>query len=172
MYAPSVRVPALAWAPGFIEAGSRVEEMIQNIDVAPTVLDVAGAEPESRIDGRSALPLFRGRSGEAVDWRDSILYEYYWEWNFPHTPTMFGIRTDQWKYVFYYGLWDVNELYHVQRDPEEMNNLIKARPELADSLRNVLFDRLERTGGLSIPLKRPRGGQQDERKIPDGATHQ
>jgi hypothetical protein len=52
-----------------------------------------------------------------------------------------------------------------------MNNLIEARPAVADSLRTVLFDRLERTGGLSIPLKRPRGAQQDERKIPDGATH-
>ena len=172
MYAPSVRVPALAWAPGFIESGSRTEEMVQNIDVAPTVLDVAGAEPVNQMDGRSALPLLRGESGPSVDWRGSILYEYYWEWNFPHTPTMFGIRTDQWKYVFYYGLWDINELYHVQRDPEEMNNMIEARPEVADSLRNVLFDRLERTGGLSIPLKRPRGSQQDERKIPDGATQQ
>jgi N-acetylglucosamine-6-sulfatase len=169
MYAESVRIPALAWSPGFVESGRRIEEMVQNIDVAPTVLDVAGTEPMSQIDGRSFLPLL---AGEPTDWRESILYEYYWEWNFPHTPTMFGIRTDKWKYVFYYGLWDLNELYDVRSDPSEMHNLVEVRPELADSLRNVLFDRLEATGGMSIPLKRPRGGQQDERKIPDGSTHQ
>jgi N-acetylglucosamine-6-sulfatase len=165
MYAPSVRVPMLAWGAG-VEAGRTIEEMVQNIDVAPTILDVANADPFNEMDGRSFLPLLKDRS---VDWRDSILYEYYWEWNFPHTPTMFGIRTDEWKYVFYYGLWDLNELYDVQNDPEEMNNLIKAYPEVADSLRNELFDRLEATGGLQIPLKRPRGPQFDERKLPDGS---
>lgn len=167
MYAPSVRVPMLAWAPGTIEPGSTIEEMVQNIDVAPTILDLANAEPINRMDGRSFLPLLRG---QATDWRASILYEYYWEWNFPHTPTMFGLRTDRWKYIFYYGLWDLNELYDVQRDPEEMHNLIQVRPELADSLRNELFDRLEASGAMNIPLRRPRGSQQDERKLPDGST--
>ncbi len=166
MYAPSVRVPMLAWAPGAIEGGRTIEGMVQNIDVGPTILDVADAEPTNNVDGRSFLPLLLARG---VDWRDSIIYEYYWEWNFPHTPTMFGLRTDEWKYVFYYGLWDLNELYDVQSDPEEMNNLIRTYPEVADSLRNELFDRLEATGGLQIPLRRPRGQQQDERKIPDGA---
>jgi N-acetylglucosamine-6-sulfatase len=169
MYAPSVRVPMLAWAPGAIEPGSTTEEMVQNIDVAPTILDVASAEPVNRMDGRSFLPLLRDQD---VDWRDSIIYEYYWEWNFPHTPTMFGLRTDRWKYIFYYGLWDLNELYNLQRDPQEMHNLVEVRPDLADSLRNELFDRLEASGAMNIPLKRPRGSQQDERKIPDGSTHQ
>jgi arylsulfatase A-like enzyme len=169
MYAPSVRVPMLAWAPGFIEEGRTIEEMVQNIDVGPTILDIAGAEPVNKIDGRSFLPLLEDRP---VDWRDSILYEYYWEWNFPHTPTMFGLRTDEWKYVFYYGLWDLNELYNVQDDPEEMHNLIEVRSDLADSLRNELFDRLEATGGLQIPLKRPRGRQNSERRLPDGSMQQ
>lgn len=168
MYAPSVRVPMLAWAPGFVEEGRTIEKMVQNVDVAPTILDLAGAEPVNKIDGRSFLPLLRDQK---VDWRESILYEYYWEWNFPHTPTMFGIRTDRWKYVFYYGLWDLNELYNVQEDPREMHNLVEVRPELADSLRNELFDRLKATGGLQIPLKRPRGSQFDERKLPDGSSH-
>ncbi len=169
MYAPSVRVPMLAWSPGFIDEGRTIDQMVQNIDVAPTMLDFANAEPVNKIDGRSFLPLL---AGENVDWRDSIIYEYYWEYNFPHTPTMFGIRTDRWKYVFYYGLWDLNELYNVQRDPQEMHNLVEVRSELADSLRNELFDRLEATGGLQIPLKRPRGPQFDERKLPDGASAQ
>ena len=169
MYAPSVRVPMLAWSPGFVEEGRRIDQMVQNIDVAPTMLNLANAEAVNKIDGRSFLPLLQNR---AVDWRASIIYEYYWEYNFPHTPTMFGIRTDRWKYVFYYGLWDLNELYNVQRDPREMHNLVEVRPDLADSLRNELFDRLEATGGLKIPLKRPRGPQFDERKIPDGSTHQ
>ena len=52
-------------------------------------------------------------SVRAVEWRDSLLYEYYWEWNFPATPTVFAIRGERYKYIYYHGVWDRNGLYEM-----------------------------------------------------------
>lgn len=168
-YEESMRVPMLAWAPGFIEPETTVERMVMNIDVAPTVLSLAGTQmPESHIiDGMSFLPLLQGQ--DVADWREDVLYEYYWEWTFPQTPTQFALRTDRHKYIFYYGLWEPGALYDLDEDPEERNNLIEEQPELAAELRNRLFDKLEATDGMFIPLRRPMGGQQAERR-PEGET--
>ena len=57
-------------------------------------------EPESRSEG-------------------DFLYEYYWEYAFPHTPTTFALRGDRYKYIFYHGVWDLNEFYDLQTDPRE-----------------------------------------------------
>ncbi|UCG48773.1 MAG: sulfatase, partial [Phycisphaerales bacterium] len=118
----SIRIPMLACAPGMIAPGTKVPQMVQNIDIAPTLLDAAGLEPPdaARMDGRSFLPLLTGRS---IPWRDHILYEYHWEWNFPATPTLFAIRTERYKYIFYHGLWDHNGFYDLQTDPHERHNL-------------------------------------------------
>ena len=62
--------------------------------------------------------------GRDVPWRDYVLYEYHWEWNFPATPTTLAIRTEHWKYIYYHGLWDINGLYDLQTDPHERHNLI------------------------------------------------
>ena len=139
----------LAYAPGTIEPGTRVTQMAQNIDIAPTLLDAAGVRiPESaKMDGRSFLPLLRG---ESVPWRDHILYEYHWEWNFPATPTMFAIRTERYKYVFHYGVWDYDGFYDLQTDPHERHNLINvpAYQKQIETMRKQLFDELETSGGL------------------------
>ena len=116
----SIRVPMLAWAPGLIAPGSHSEKMVQNIDVAPTALALleSSAPPgETKFDGRSFEPILRGR--EPSDWRDHILYEYHWEWNFPATPTTFAIRTDRYKYVYYHGTWDIDSFHDLQTDPVE-----------------------------------------------------
>ena len=165
----SIRVPMLAWAPGFISEGTRIERMVQNIDVAPTMLDLADAQfPEGHVvDGRSFLPLLAGAGVD--DWRETLLYEYYWEWNFPQTPTQFALRTNRYKYIFYYGIWDENGLYDLREDPMEAHNLInrEAHQERVERMRARLFERLEATGGMQIPLREPRGGRQDETR-PEG----
>ena len=81
----SIRVPMLAYAPGLIEPGTKIDEMVQNIDIAPSLMEAAGVDvpKQAKMDGRSFFPFL---NGQTVPWRDRILYEYHWEWNFPATP--------------------------------------------------------------------------------------
>jgi Arylsulfatase A and related enzymes len=153
-YEASMRVPLLAWAPQLIKPQTRIPEMIMNVDIAPTVLDLVGMEKPEQMQGYSFLPLLKGQP--VSDWRDKVYYEYYWEWAFPQTPTIFSVRTDRYKYIFNHGLWDANELYDLENDPHEMNNLIRdpASHEIAGQLKKELWDWLESTGGMQIPLKK------------------
>jgi len=83
------------------------------------------------------------------------LYEYFWKYSFPQTPTMHAVRTDQYKLIRYYGIWDLNELYDIQNDPEETTNLINSpeHQEVVRELMNRLEHELEQTDGLEIPLR-------------------
>ncbi len=154
MYEESIRVPMLVRAPDLVEGGKKIKEMIQNIDIAPTILALAGIQKPEQMNGRSFLPLLAGKSVEG--WRDRIFYEYYWEHDFPQTPTTHGVRTDRYKYIRYQGVWDTNEFYDLQEDPEEMNNLIESpqHQEIIKELVTELYDWLENTDGMQIPLKR------------------
>lgn len=161
----SIRVPMLAYAPGFLPANKKVERLVQNIDIAPTVLEACEVPlPKQTLDGTSFLPLMLGRS---VPWRDHILYEYHWEWNFPATPTVFAIRDERFKYIFYHGLWDQNGLYDLRSDPHERHNLIAVPSfrERATAMRDQMFRELEASGGLRIPVRVPRGDRLDQRKL-------
>jgi N-acetylglucosamine-6-sulfatase len=164
----SIRVPLLAWAPGLIRPATVVTQMVQNIDLAPSLLEAAGVPPppgSPRMDGRSFWPLLLG---QAASWRDHILYEYYWEWNFPATPTLFALRTDRWKYIHTQGVWDKNGFYDLATDPLERHNLINvpAYREQIARLRRQLFQELEASGGLQMPLFAPAGEALDDRKLP------
>jgi len=159
-YEESMRVPMLVWAPGRVKGGSVIPQMILNIDLAPTFLDIAGISPPSQMQGRSFLPLLKGQK---TAWRDKVFYEYYWEQAFPQTPTTFAVRTDRYKYIAYNGIWDINELYDLEKDPYEMNNLIrdKTMEKTGVQLRDELYDWLEQTKGLQIPLKKQKGRKID-----------
>jgi N-acetylglucosamine-6-sulfatase len=162
-YEASMRVPMLVHCPDLIPKGIKVNQVIANIDIAPTLLDVAGLETPKYMDGQSFLPLLRG---EKIEWRDYLLYEYYWERNYPHTPTVHALRGDRFKYIHYYGLWDTDELYDMHNDPDEMKNLIDD-PQynaVVDEMNKRLFDILEETGGMQIPLRRDSGHQRNLRK--------
>ncbi|MDR2388172.1 MAG: sulfatase [Tannerellaceae bacterium] len=161
-YEESVRVPMLAYAPGLFEGGRVIEPLVQNVDIAPTILDYLGLEKAPQMVGYSFLPLLRG---EETAWRSRIFYEYYWEHEFPQTPTMHGVRTDRYKYIRYHGVWDTNEFYDLQDDPAEMHNLIAdpERQELIRQLNHDLYNWLEETDGLSIPLKRTERPHNDHR---------
>lgn len=164
-YETSMRVP-LVMAGAGVPAGAIVSEVVANIDIAPTVLDAAGVKPPP-MDGRSFLSLARG---ERVAWRESLLYEYYWERNFPQTPTMHAVRGARYKYIRYYGLWDTDELYDLVDDPHETRNLVRdlARRDVVDRMNAELFDLLSATGGMYIPLAPDRGDIQNRRRR-DGA---
>ena len=158
-YEESMRVPLLIWAPSLVKPGSVVPQMVLNIDLAPTFLALAGITKPAQMQGESFLPLLKG---EKIAWRTKVFYEYYWEQAFPQTPTTFAVRTDKYKYIAYNGVWDINELYDLESDPHEMNNLIRDRDQeqAGLQLRTELYEWLEKTNGLAIPLKK-----QQERKI-------
>ena len=167
-YEESMRVPLLARCPELFSGGRTVTEVVAGLDIMPTVLGTAGAETPAGLDGKNFIPLVRGdKSG----WRNELLYEYYWERNFPQTPTMHAIRGDRYKFIRYQGIWDIDELYDLQEDPQESRNLIFS-PQHATTIRQMrehLFDVLEGTAGMNIPLQRDRGGQQNLRS-PDKAN--
>lgn len=162
----SIRIPLLVYAPGMIKPGTQITQMVQNIDIAPTVLDVAGINPSkiNNMDGRSFLPFLQDQS---IPWRDHILYEYHWEWNFPATPTLFAIRTERYKYVYCYGIWDHDGFYDLQTDPHERHNLINvpAYREQVEAMKKQLFDELQASGGLNLPVRPPMGERLDQRKV-------
>jgi len=162
-YEESMRVPLVMQCPELFKGETVVNEVVANIDIAPTLLEVMGLRAPAHMDGRSFLPLAEGRR---IPWRDNLLYEYYWEWAFPQTPTMHALRGDRYKYIHYYGLWDINELYDIKADPQESQNLIASREhqEVVKRLREQLYETLERTEGMYIPLKPARWGQQNLRR--------
>jgi N-acetylglucosamine-6-sulfatase len=155
-YEESMRIPMLAYAPGWIAPGSVVTHMVRNIDIAPTILELAGARATEEMDGRSVLAALRPGANPPQRATDEMLYEYYWEYAFPHTPTTLAIRGDRFKYIFYHGVWDRNELYDLATDPDERVNLIDI-PIYSDTVRAMrgrLFDRLEAADAMRIPLRR------------------
>jgi arylsulfatase A-like enzyme len=123
-YEPSVRVPMVAYAPGLLPKGVVNPVRVRNLDLAPTFLDVAHVAAPSQFEGRSVLPVASGKVAPSAWKEDDFVYEYYWEWTFPHTPTTFAIESGRLKYIQYHGVWDIEELYDVEHDPNEMHNLI------------------------------------------------
>ncbi|MDO3385616.1 sulfatase [Gilvimarinus sp. SDUM040013] len=150
-YEESMRVPLLAYAPGYLPKGKKVDNIVANLDIAPTVLDIAGVTtmPE-QFEGASFLPLAQGKSVE--DWREELVYEYYWEFNYPHTPTTFALRSDKYKLIQYHGVWDTEELYDLENDPKEMNNLIESpeHQELIAQMRHELFLGITNSNGENV----------------------
>jgi N-acetylglucosamine-6-sulfatase len=121
MYEPSIRVPLIVHCPELISEPGERSQMVLNIDHAPTILEAAGVTVPDTMQGRSFLPIIRG---DNVAWRDAFLYEYFWERNFPQTPTVLGVRTDTHKFMKFHGIYDKYELYDLSNDPDEMHNLL------------------------------------------------
>lgn len=153
MYEESMRVPLLVWCPEMINSNTKISEMVQNIDIAPTILELAGIKKPDHMQGESFVPLLEGKQ---IPWRDKVFYEYYWEDAFPQTPSIFGVRTDRYKYIFNHGVWGINELYDLKADPHEVYNYIRdpAYREISHKLRDEMWTWLDTTGGSQIPLKR------------------
>jgi N-acetylglucosamine-6-sulfatase len=155
-YEESMRVPLLLHCPEMLTKGSKIKENVANIDIAPTLLEVAGLKTPDRMDGASFLKLAQGQK---IPWRQHLLYEYYWERNYPQTPTMHALRGQRYKYIRYHGIWDVDELYDLQYDPRERKNLIDspAHQDIVKSLNQKLFQTLRETSGMDLPLVSDRG---------------
>ncbi len=155
-YEESIRIPMLARCPELFAGGTVVDKVVANIDVAPTLLAAAGLRAPGGMAGANALPLAQGKP---VPWREALLYEYYWERNFPQTPTVHAIREGRYKYIRYHGLWDIDELYDLQSDPLEAQNLIfsPGHEAIVRQLNGRLFDMLAASDGMTIPVSRDAG---------------
>ncbi len=169
MYEESIRVPAFLYWGEKIKEGRVNDEFVLNIDIAPTILDIASAKKPDTMQGESFLPL---ALGEAIEWRQDFLYEYFIDNMAVQTPTIFGLRTKQYSYITYHGVWDSFELYDVKKDPNQRNNLLgevvyglgyghflrhatKQLPELRPTLKkldNRINEILKQTEGERRPI--------------------
>ena len=139
MYEESLRTPLLIRWPEKVKSGSVCDKMVQNLDFAETFLEAAGVTIPEDMQGQSMLPLLKGESPET--WRDAVYYHYY-EYPAVHmVKRHYGIRTERYKLIHFYYDTDEWELYDLQEDPYELNNLYSK--EGYDQLTADLKARLE-----------------------------
>ena len=120
MYEESLRTPILMRYPKEIEKGTQVNELIQNLDFAPTFLDYAGIEIPNDIQGESFRKIVSKTKSE---WRDAIYYTYYEYPSVHMVKRHYGVRTDRYKLMHFYYDIDEWEMYDLKEDPSEMKNI-------------------------------------------------
>ncbi|MEN5233321.1 sulfatase [Sphingobacterium faecium] len=122
IYEESLRTPFMIRYPGVIKPGTVIEQSLLNIDWAPTLLEMAGVSVPQEIQGKSFSGLLQNKM---INWRDHVYYHYY-EYPQPHrVMPHFGIRTSKFKLVRFYGDQNLWELYNLEQDPQELNNIYK-----------------------------------------------
>lgn len=138
-YEEAIRIPLLVRYPSMIRAGTQVEPFVLSVDVAPTLIELAGAKLPEKIHGKSLIPLLTGKQKNL---RDSFLIEYFSDKVFERMDKMGyqAVRTDRWKYIHYTDLAGVDELYDLKNDPYEMKNFIDnpAASEILSKMRAEL----------------------------------
>ena len=122
-YEESIRMPLLVRYPKATRSGTARNELVLNIDLAPTLMELAGVTAPNTMQGRSLVPLLEGKRPV---WRDSFLIEYYSDRVFPRVLQMGykAVRNGRWKYIHYLELEGMDELYDLKTDPYELKNLI------------------------------------------------
>lgn len=120
MYEESFRTPLVIRYPKEIKPGQKLDQLVQNLDFAPTLLDYAGVEVPESMQGES----FRGLlNDQRKDWRDAVYYSYYAYPAIHQVKRHYGIRTDRYKLIHFYYDTDEWELYDLEKDPQEMRNV-------------------------------------------------
>lgn len=157
MYEPSLQVPFIVRYPAMIEAGSINSDLVNNTDFAPTLLDLAGVAVPDSVQGRSVVPLLRGETPS--DWRQATYYRYWMHMAHHDNPAHYGIRTRDFKLIFFYGLaldatgakpdptrpgW---ELYDLRNDLDERHN-VYADPAYRDVRRRLKEQLLNLKAGV------------------------
>ncbi len=148
-YENSMRVPMLVRYPKLFKPRSKIKKQCLNIDVAPTILELAGVKKPAYMQGSSLVPL--AKNPKDYNWRKAILFEYFRDEAWPFAgPNLVAIRTENHKLVDNFIIEDIDELYDLQNDPGEMNNLIgkptyknlekKLRDELAFLLKKYKYN--------------------------------
>ncbi|MFN4944686.1 MAG: sulfatase/phosphatase domain-containing protein [Akkermansiaceae bacterium] len=143
MFEESLSMPFIIRWPGVVKPGVRTKTMIQNIDYAPTFLEVAGAPIPNDIQGKSLLPILKNEGEAPTDWRSAIYYEYSGEYT--HSVAAHdGVRNDRYKLMHFPDTkkW---MLFDLEKDPQEMKNII-AEKEYETVLKDMrgLYDSLRK----------------------------
>ncbi len=151
MYEESLRMPFLVRYPKLVKPGSVNSDITVNIDFAPTFLDFAGIEKPGDMQGESVRPLLEGRT--PADWRQSMYYHYYEYPAWHAVKRHYGVRTKRYKLIHFYYDIDAWELYDLQKDPQELNNVYRspAYKHVAEDLERELR-RLQKKYGDSDEL--------------------
>ena len=138
MYEESFRTPLLMRYPKEIESGTKIDKLVQNLDFAPTFLDYAGIEISEEMQGESFRELVAGETGV---WRDAVYYTYY-EYPSAHmVKRHYGVATERYKLMHFYYDIDEWEMYDLETDPMEMQNIYN-NPAYAE-VQQELHDKLE-----------------------------
>lgn len=146
MYEESIRVPLLMRHPKLVKRGV-VDDLTLNIDLAPTLLDIIGADGAAQMQGTSLLPAMQGRRRRK---RSIFFYQYDRETPYS-TPSLMGVRTPEWKLVRYQEEGQRHELYNIKKDPFEMRNLFESNSARRER------QRLEKELARLAPLASVRG---------------
>ena len=134
MYEESLQLPLVVRWPGTVAPGGTDAHLVQNLDFAPTFLDVAGIEIPAAMQGQSLVPILRGEELGKGQWRDSIYYRYF-EVGIHAVPPHYGVRTERHKLIYYHAL-DEWELFDLERDPDELKSCFE-QPEYAQVRREL-----------------------------------
>jgi arylsulfatase A-like enzyme len=129
MYEESLRMPLLVRYPREIKAGAVSDDIVLNLDFAPMLLDFTGVAKPADMQGRSFRQLLQGETPE--DWRTSMYYHYYEYPGWHAVKRHYGVRTKRYKLIHFYYDIDAWELFDLQKDPSELNN-VYAEPAYAD----------------------------------------
>ncbi|PHQ30076.1 sulfatase family protein [Leeuwenhoekiella nanhaiensis] len=122
IYEESLRMPFMVKYPKMVKPGSVNTDIVTNIDFAPTLLELAGIQTDAEMQGESFVPLLKGET--PADWEQAMYYHYY-EWPYwHHVQPHYGIRTQKYTLAHFYYNIDVWELYDLEKDPNQLNNLI------------------------------------------------
>jgi arylsulfatase A-like enzyme len=142
MYEESIGIPLLIRYPQEISAGLVSDDMVLNLDICPTILDYAGIKIPKDVQGKSIRPLAGGK--QTKNWRQSIYYHYYeYPYGWHNVKKHYGIRTIRYKLIHFYDDIDEKELFDLEKDPHEINNLynqkeyIKIQQKLENQLKEL-----------------------------------
>lgn len=145
MYEESFRTPLLIRYPKEIKEGTVINELVQNLDFAPTMLDFAGVQIPSDMQGESFRSLV---NGSTTEWRDAVYYTYYEYPSVHMVKRHHGIATDRYKLIHFYYDVDEWEMYDLEKDPSELNNVYQdpAYAEVKEELHQKLAELRKRYG--------------------------
>lgn len=137
MYDIITRMPCIVWAPGRFQGGRVIDDLIQQFDLAPAILELAEATPSRQMQAQSVLPVLEGKPWKG---RDVVFSEHARDTVLQSTDCMTMLRTKKWKLVHFVDS-DQGQLFDMENDPQEMANLW-AKPQFAQIRQELIFEML------------------------------